>query len=131
MTVMFKLHSVHKQTPKQYKPPIPLLKLEKRALETGEYHTYKLHTNPTVASSPTYELAVPYFGTGMCKEYLKFPNNFEKVCIGQNITTGPGKFTLSRRLLDSEALTKFELKVEELTEQNGKMTETNKTSILG
>ena len=70
MTVMFKLHSAHKQAPKHIKPPIPLQKPEKRTFEKGEYHNYKLRTNPTVVSSPTYELAVPYFSTGTCKEYL-------------------------------------------------------------
>ena len=121
---MFKLHSAQKH--KRHQPPIPLLKEEKELLQRGEYHVYKLRTNPTVATSPTYELVVPYFGTGTCKEYLKFRDNFDKVCVGQNITAGLGKFTLSRHLLDSKALTEFELKVTELTEQNGTMTKTNK-----
>ena len=54
---MFKLTSSCKKQSKCIKPPIPLLKAEERALETGKYHTYKLCTNPTVATIPTYKLA--------------------------------------------------------------------------
>ena len=123
---MFKLSSIKKKQSKYYKPPIPLLKPEERALKTGKYHTYKVRTNPTVAKSPTYELVVLYC-TGTCKEYLQFCNNFNKACIGQNTTQGPGKFMLVRHLLEGEALTEFKLQVQEVSMEDVPMSETNKT----
>lgn len=104
---MFKLRDKGKKPMPRFVPPIPLQKPEKKTLDTGEYHTYKLHNNSMSTKSPTYKLSVPYFSTGTCKEYMKFCTNFDKVCTGQNITNGPGQFTLTRCLLEGEALTEF------------------------
>ena len=91
MTVIFKLKDKGKKSTVHFLPPIPLQKPEKKALEAGEYHMYKLcNSSPTERLSPIYELSVPYFGTSTCKEYMKFCSNFDKVYIGQNITTTPG-----------------------------------------
>ena len=76
---------------------------------------YKLRMAPTDNNLPMYELLVPYFSTGTCKEYLKFCKNFKKVCKGQNITTGPAMFTLVRCLLKGEALMSFNNKAADIT----------------
>ena len=70
MTLLFKLSLSKKVQTKQVKPPIPLIKPKERSLKTGKYHTYNLCANPTVALSPAFELAVPYFSTGMCKKNI-------------------------------------------------------------
>ena len=103
MTILFKGNQNKKRLVPRIVPPIPLEQPEKKALEKGEYYTYKLRTNPADSDLPTYKLLVPYFSTGTCKEYLKFCTNFYKVCLGQHITTGPQKFILARHLLDVKA----------------------------
>ena len=103
------LESPPKEAGKErFTPPIGLARPEVKTLEKGAYQTYKLRNVPTEANSPTYELTVPYFSTGSCEEWLKFRKNFSKVCKGQNVTTGPGKFAVARRLLEGDALTAFE-----------------------
>jgi len=64
-------------------------------MEKGEYLSYKLRNIPSDNSSPVYKLTIPYFGTGTCKEWLKFRDNLDKMLIGQNVTTGPGKFMVA------------------------------------
>lgn len=88
-------------------PPIPLERPEKKELQKGEYQTYKLRNDPNDADSPGYELAVPYFSTGTCEEWLNFLKNLEKVFKGQGVTSGPGQYTVARRLLEGEALSTF------------------------
>ena len=69
---------------------IPMMKPKQKSLQTGKNHTCKLRHVPTVATSPTCKLAVqavprvPCFCTGTCDKNLKFCNNLEKVCKGQN-----------------------------------------------
>ena len=96
-------------------PAIPLERPEKKSLTKGEYHTYKLRSTPSDNTSPTYELSVPYFSTGTPEEWLKFLDNIKKVYTGQNITTGPNRYSLCRRLLDGEALTVFEAEASQHT----------------
>ena len=124
MTILYRGNQNGKKMVPRIVPPIPLQKPELKVLEKGEYHTYKLRSNPGDNDSPTYKLSVPYFSTGTCEEYLKFRTNFDKVCTGQNITTGPGKFTLARRLLEGDALTSFNNKATELAG-----TETNQSCV--
>jgi hypothetical protein len=65
------------------------------------------YVRASTADSPTYELDVPYFSSGSCEEWLLFRKNVDKVLTGQNVTTGPGKFNVARRLLDGDALATF------------------------
>eukprot|EP00957_Ditylum_brightwellii_P209467 15361887-Ditylum_brightwellii.AAC.1 len=51
---------------------IPFPRPEPRNLEKGQYHTYKLHTTPTDATSPVYELSIPFFDEGTPEEWIKF-----------------------------------------------------------
>eukprot|EP00957_Ditylum_brightwellii_P049349 3744064-Ditylum_brightwellii.AAC.1 len=43
-----------------------------RQIEHGQFHTYKLRTNPADATSPIYKLSVPFFGKGTPEEWIKF-----------------------------------------------------------
>eukprot|EP00957_Ditylum_brightwellii_P082285 6256873-Ditylum_brightwellii.AAC.1 len=43
---------------------------EPRNLEKGEYHTYKLRTTPTDATSPVYKLSAPFFDEGTPEEWI-------------------------------------------------------------
>ena len=83
------------------RPPI-------KALERGQYHTYKLRTTPADASSPVYELAVPFFDSGTPEEWIKFRRGLKAVLKGQNVTTGPPSFAVAKTLLKGDALTVFE-----------------------
>eukprot|EP00957_Ditylum_brightwellii_P141589 10786609-Ditylum_brightwellii.AAC.1 len=51
---------------------IPFQRPAPRNLEKGQYHTYKLRTNPADPTSPIYKLAVPFFDEGMPEEWIKF-----------------------------------------------------------
>eukprot|EP00957_Ditylum_brightwellii_P159960 12176077-Ditylum_brightwellii.AAC.1 len=51
---------------------IKFMRSTPRQLEHGQFHTYKLHTTPTDATSPTYELSIPFFEEGTPKEWIKF-----------------------------------------------------------
>lgn len=88
-------------------PPIPLKRPDPPHLVKGDYLAYKLRNDPADDTSPTYELCVPYFGTGSCEDWLKFRDNLDKVIVGQHVTTGPAKFVVARRLLTGDALSVF------------------------
>ena len=64
MTILYRGNQNGKKTVPRIVPPIPLQKPESKVLEKGEYHTYKLRSNPGDNGSATYELSVPYFSTG-------------------------------------------------------------------
>ena len=93
---------------KRFVPPIPLERPVKAEPKKGEYHSYKLRSNPTDASSPTYELTVPIFNNGTCEEWLKWMLLVEEVIKGQHVTSAPGKFIVACRLLQGAALTTFD-----------------------
>ena len=114
MTVLCRGDNNQKKRAPRIAPPVPLEKPETKALEKGECHAHKLRNNPGDNDSPTHKLSAPHFSTGAGEECLKFRTNFDEVCAGQNITNGPGKFTLARRLLEGDALTSFENKATEL-----------------
>ena len=86
------------------KPPIPLERAEPKEPVVGEYHTYKLRTNPTKEKSPIYELPVPYFAHGTCKEWLKCKKNILSVIKGQNVNDYDSKLEVARRILKNQAL---------------------------
>jgi hypothetical protein len=92
---------------KAFKPVIPMDRAEPKDLEIGEYHTYKLRTNPAEADSPLYTLQVPKFDTGTPEEWLKFQKKLRAVIAGQNATTGPARYGLARNLLTGDALATF------------------------
>ena len=92
---------------KRNPPPIPLERPEKVDLQKGDYLSLKLQSTPGDADSQTYELSIPYYGSGTPEQWLKFTRDLNRVLIGQSITTGPPKYAMARRLLEGDALAKF------------------------
>ena len=97
-------------------PPIPLERPVTKELEKDDYVSLKLKTVPRSSTSAEYSLNVPYFRSGTPEEWLKFLTNMERVFIGQNLSTGPHKFSMARRLLIGESLSHFEKKAESFVE---------------
>ena len=89
-------------------PAIPFEREPVKAPVKGEYHTYKLRTQPTDSSSPVYDLSVPVFDHGTPEVWLRFVKNLKSVFTGQNITSGPTQYALARCLLKGDALAVFE-----------------------
>ena len=87
--------------------PITLACPEKPELVKGQYITLKLRSNPAEPGSPTYDLPLPYFVQGTPEEWLRFMRNLKKAIAGQNVTTGPTKYTLCKRVLEGDALAAF------------------------
>ena len=69
---------------------------------------FKLRNDPTDNTSGAYELTIPFFRDGTPEQFLRFRKNLNKVFVGQNVTDGPGMFTIGRRLMDGDALAEFE-----------------------
>ena len=88
-------------------PPIPL-KAENKTYKKEDCVVIKCRSNPTDSSSTTYDLSIPIFKDGNPEEFLKLVKNVEQAAKGQNMTTGPTKFALAKRLLDGGALIAFE-----------------------
>ena len=99
---------------RQISAVIPLKRPEAKPLVKGDYVVLKCRTIPGDASSQTYDLPIPYFRTGTPEEYLKWRNNVKKGMAGYGATTGPQKYSFTRRLLEGDALAAFELKATEL-----------------
>eukprot|EP00957_Ditylum_brightwellii_P163799 12470413-Ditylum_brightwellii.AAC.1 len=64
--------SKQQSNPNMKQAVIKFLRPRPRQLEHGQFHTYKLHTTPTDATSPTYKLSIPFFKEGIPKEWIKF-----------------------------------------------------------
>ena len=104
-------------------PPIPLEKPAVKDLEKDQYLALKLKSIPTRANSAEYTLNVPYFQSGTPEEWLKFLQNLERVFVGQNLTTGPNKFSMARRLLAGDSLSHFERKAATLRDADRNLDE--------
>lgn len=92
-------------------PAIPLHRSPIKHQDTQDkrnYVTLKLRTNPSVASSPTYDRIVKYFETGTPEEWLVFTRDLKEVATGQNVRNAAGIFALTRMLLRGDALAIFE-----------------------
>lgn len=87
--------------------PIPLERPEVPEFNKSEGQTYKLRNDPADKDSPGYEVSVRYFSSGTCEEFLTFETDIKRVFKGQNITAGPARFEVTRRLLTGGALTTF------------------------
>lgn len=96
------------QAGKKYVPPvIPLERPVENKKNKDQFLTFKLRSVPTEEASTTYDLSIPFFGDGSPEELLNFLNMLTKVFVGQNVTTGPGKYAIIRRLLIGDALSAF------------------------
>ena len=78
------------------------------AYSKGECVSVKCQTSPTEVDSTTYGLNIPIFKKRNSKEWLEWIKSVERVAVGQNATTGPGKFLLAKHLLEDGALQAFE-----------------------
>ena len=76
-----------------------------RQLKRGQFHTYKLRTTTTDATSPIYKLSVPFFDKGTPEEWIKFQCGLTAVLKGQNVTQGPASYVVAKTLLKGGALT--------------------------
>lgn len=88
-------------------PPIPLERPAIKELKKQEYLVMKLRSDPADANSQTYDLTIQFFRTGTPEEWLLFQRDLNRVLTGQNITTGPQKFTMIRRLITGDTLAVF------------------------
>ena len=92
----------------KYIPPaINFNRPEKKQLEKDKYMVAKLRSVPDQFDSQTYELNVPYFDAESPEVWLQFKDALHKVLVGQNIQTGPEMVQMARRLLQGNALAKF------------------------
>ncbi len=95
---------------KRYVPPvIPFERPEESKKRKDQFLTFKLRSVPTEEGSTTYDLSIPFFDQGTPEELLIFLNLLGKVFVGQNVTTGPQKYAIMRRLLTGDALLAFNL----------------------
>ena len=94
---------------------IPLDRPQARVYGKNEVLSLKLRSNPANESSQTYELTVPFFRSGTPEEWLLIRRSILKIMTGQNITSGPSQFMMTRRILDGDALAKFNARARELT----------------
>ena len=94
-------------------PPIPLERPTVKELKKQEYLTMKLRSDPADANSQTYDLTIQFFRTGTPEEWLLFQRDLHWVLNGQNITTGPQKFTMTRRLITGDTLAVFNAAAQE------------------
>jgi hypothetical protein len=88
-------------------PPIPLSRPEVVEPKKNECLSIKLRSDPADNNSQTYELTVKFFRTGTPEEWLVFMRDLKRVLTGQNITTGPPKYAMARRLIFGDTLAVF------------------------
>eukprot|EP00980_Cylindrotheca_fusiformis_P014986 scaffold4112_cov60-Cylindrotheca_fusiformis.AAC.4 len=69
---------------------------------------FSCRNDPDDPNSPTYELQVPYFDSGMPAELLELLEKVAEVQAGQDLTTGPDKYRLMRQVLKGAGKTQFE-----------------------
>ena len=89
-------------------PPIGLQRPASLSPSKHESLTIKLRSDPADPTSQTYNLSVKIFQTGTPEEWLLFVCDLQKVMTGQNITTGPTKYAMARRLMAGDAKTVFD-----------------------
>ena len=92
---------------KVYVPPVPLIPVEKKEIKKGEFLKLDLRSVPTDAESETYSFNFPFFKQGTPAEWIQWRKNYQKVQVGQNLTTGPSKYAMARQLLEGNALRVF------------------------
>eukprot|EP00957_Ditylum_brightwellii_P026076 1971597-Ditylum_brightwellii.AAC.1 len=64
---------------------IPFPRPDPRQLERGQFYTYKLCTTLADATSPIYELSLPFFNKGTPEEWIKFQRELATVLKGQQV----------------------------------------------
>lgn len=91
-----------------YEPPIPLVREDKPLpKDKQECMTVELRYKPDDNDSAKYKLTIAYFSTGKPEEVLLFLRQLRRIIKGQNLTTGPQMFAVTRSCLRGEALRVF------------------------
>jgi hypothetical protein len=108
MKVSFKNLNKDNNAKRFIPPAIPLERAEEKEIKKTDCLSLKLRTNPNDGNSQTYELTIKFFNNGTPEEWLVFVRNVKRVFTGQNITQGPGKYAMVRRLLLGDTLAAFE-----------------------
>jgi hypothetical protein len=89
-------------------PPIPYERCERSKSKDNEnVSVFKLRTNPSNDDSPTYDLKALTFKAGSVEEFILWKRDLIKICIGQNVSDAAGKYAMTRRLLEGDALAAF------------------------
>jgi hypothetical protein len=93
---------------KKFLPPLPLVDDESPELDAHRSSKFKLRTEPTQDTSPTYDFhMVKLDGTESLRVALRFTRDILKVFAGLNITTDAAKHRLYEEMLTSEALNQY------------------------
>ena len=101
-------------TPQQKKKPelvIPLIRESEKEVPKDKRIVIKLRSTPTDANSQLYEVVTRAFDHGTPKEWIRHSKMIRRILIGQNITTGPDSFRMTRCLLEGKALADFDASV--------------------
>ena len=98
-------------------PPMinPVISAYRHDLKKQEYIAFKCHNTPGETTSATYEVHIPYFGSGLPEEWVVLTDQLAKGIHGQDITTAPGRFDFILRLLTGDAKATFEQKARDIT----------------
>ena len=75
--------------------------------EDGAVTSFKLCCNPSNTDSLQYELKVRSFSTGSVEQYILWKKDLEKLIIGQSLELASDKFTMTRKVLEGNALAVF------------------------
>ena len=90
---------------------IPLLREPEEEIPKNKRIVMKLRSNPSQADSQVYEIITRAFDHGTPEEWIRHRRTMKRILKGQNITSGPDKFRMIRRLLEGKALADFEASV--------------------
>ena len=80
----------------------PFIDLERpleKVLKKGEYIAIKCHNTPGDNDSGSYEINLPNYGGWTSEEWLVWKDKLLDALDGQNISTGPLRYTFTERLL--------------------------------
>ena len=86
----------------------------------GTVTSFKLHCNPTNTDSLQYKLKVCSFSTGRVEQYIFWKKDLEKLIISQNLELAGDKFTMTRKVLEGDALAVFNQHAHAAVEENCK-----------
>ena len=96
-------------TPRRRDAPIPFVRQEQATkLGKDDYVQFKLHVNMEDTTSTQYELNVAYFKGGTPEVYIRWIRDLRKILVNTKSVTVAQKFLLTRKLLQGDALAKFE-----------------------
>ena len=56
----------------------------------------------------TYQRTIPFSRSGTPEQWLLVKKTLLKIIVGQNITQGPSKYSMARRVLEGDILARFD-----------------------